>query len=221
MNEVEKIKIELLTRALIVSYFREGDFEIHLFFGGNQNYLDNVNLDLKDIREGKSKRPKRTNAMSLERLHEANEIDFSKLLDIKFKNNENGFITIDRFAKAEAKDIELRYKEYFNWFPILGQWADWLKSGSINVPWKCNLKSFKDYFNIASTDTIEISLRALKSLKPKQFAEKLKSMQDEGIIKQEHIYPTEFCKAYYNYLGEPYNDNFRSGLAKALEKINK
>ena len=135
-NQNFRNRHDLLDKMSMVQYFETTTVKIDLFFCGNNHYIEQAELDLKDIRLAEKTNQRiqsatRTNSLKIENIHEAEVSDFKALLEVKFyeARRDFGFKTKDEFALHEANELELRSSKLFNWFPILEQWVRYLRTG--------------------------------------------------------------------------------------------
>jgi len=135
-NRKNKLDI-LFVRLQGFNYFQGDTVKIDLFreHGGNEHFVKLYSNELKEIRvaeqDGNKTAPNPYRSRDFVVLNRTQEVEFSdlkKLFAEKFQYGKiyYGFKTAKVFAKAELRELELRYTDCFEWFPVFYQWSDFL-----------------------------------------------------------------------------------------------
>ncbi len=130
--------------------------KVELFDQGNEAYLTHINRTMKiiyEVLEGKRKYLDISSVFSY--VEEVNNNDLMKLLQKKYEVNttqtsgdkrksrhysidinrnfinQSDFPTLSSYAKYEAKECQMMFKDRINTFPVLKQWIEFLKNNNI------------------------------------------------------------------------------------------
>lgn len=214
-NENENIanKFDILhMRLTAVNYFESDNIKIQLFLDTTNDGFKAIckkELDCIRVAEKNGNKtvhnPFETRDLMRFRIKEYSINDFKILFDDKFKDaKEQGFLTQQHFAKHELKNIDIYYKQCFDWFPVFEQWKEFLEevAGSKEIKTKQQNK-------ITLMD-IAIFCRIIDDAKIERIGNKT----------QEN-YCKKICKDYYLNYTDRVRVNFTQNITPTNKQLSK